>query len=59
MAQFLPDRAAAAIDPLSMHPRFGAFAEGLIRADDLVYFLAYALVAFALARLALEQTRVR
>lgn len=59
MAQFLPERAAAVIDPFSMHPRFGAFAEGLMRADDLVYFAGYVLVAFALARLALEQTRVR
>jgi len=59
MAQFLPDRAAAAIDPLSMHPRFGAFAEGLVRAGDVAYFAGFAIVAFALARLALEQIRVR
>jgi gliding motility-associated transport system permease protein len=59
MASFLPDRAAAAIDPLSMHPRFGAFAEGLVRADDLAYFAGYVVVAFALSRFALEQSRVR
>lgn len=59
LAQFLPDRAAAAIDPLSMHLRFGAFAEGLVRASDLVYFAAYVLVAFALIRFALDQARVR
>lgn len=59
MAQFLPDWAAAAVDPLSMHPRFGPFAEGLVLGADLVYFAAYVGVAFALARLALDQTRVR
>jgi ABC-2 type transport system permease protein len=59
LAQFLPDAAAEAIDPLSMHPRFGAFAEGLVRSADLAYFAGYVLIAYALARLALEQTRVR
>jgi ABC-2 type transport system permease protein len=59
LAQFLPDTAAAAIDPLSMHLRFGAFAEGLVRAADLVYFASYVLVAFALVRLSLDQARVR
>ncbi|RIL08230.1 MAG: hypothetical protein DCC71_00330 [Proteobacteria bacterium] len=59
MAQFLPERAAAFVDPFSMHPRFGAFAEGLVRAGDVVYFAGYVVVAAALARLALDQTRVR
>ena len=57
--QFLPETLAAAIDPLSMLPRFGAFAEGLLRAQDLVYFAGYVVVALAVARLAWDQQRVR
>jgi ABC-2 type transport system permease protein len=57
--QFLPEALAARIDPLSMHPRFGAFAEGRVRAADLAYFAGYAVVAFALARLGWDQARVR
>jgi len=59
LAQIVPDSVAAAIDPLSMHPRFGAFAEGMVRASDLAYFAAFALVALALARFAWDQQRVR
>ena len=58
-SQFLPETAAAVIDPFSLHPRFGSFAEGLVRAGDLAYFAGYVLVGLALARLALEQSRVR
>lgn len=57
--QFLPETIAAAIDPLSMLPRFGAFAEGLVRAQDLAYFAGYVVVALAVARLAWDQQRVR
>lgn len=57
--QFLPETLAAWIDPLSMLPRFGAFAEGLIRAQDLAYFAGYVVVALAVARLAWDQQRVR
>lgn len=57
--QFLPEAVAAAIDPLSLHLRFGAFAEGLVRAADLAYFAGYVPVAFALTRLAWDQRRVR
>jgi ABC-2 type transport system permease protein len=55
--QFLPEDVAAAIDPLSLHLRFGAFAEGLVRAQDVAYFAGYVLVALALARLAWDQQR--
>lgn len=57
--QFLPETIAEWIDPLSMLPRFGAFAEGLVRAQDLAYFAGYVLVALAVARLAWDQQRVR
>lgn len=57
--QFVPESLAEWIDPLSLHPRFGAFAEGLVRAQDLAYFAGYVVVAVALARLAWDQQRVR
>jgi len=57
LAQFAPEGAMAWIDPLSLHPRFGSFAEGLVRPADLVYFAGYALVGFALARVALDPRR--
>ncbi len=57
--QFLPDSIAEWIDPLSMLPRFGAFAEGLVRAQDLAYFAGYVVVAVAVARFAWDQQRVR
>lgn len=56
--QFLPEAAADWIDPLSLHLRFGAFAEGLVRAPDVAYFAGYVLVAAALVRLAWDQRRV-
>lgn len=58
LAQLVPEAVAEAVDPLSMHPRFGAFAEGLVRASDLAYFAGFALVALALARFAWDQRRV-
>jgi ABC-2 type transport system permease protein len=57
--QFLPEELAAWIDPLSMLPRFGAFAEGLIRAEDLAYFAGYVVIAIAMTRLAWDQQRLR
>lgn len=47
------------LDALSLHPRFGRFAEGLVRVADLAYFAGYAGVAFAVAHLSLVQARVR
>ncbi len=58
-SSFLSEQAGRFLDALSLHPRFGSFAEGLVRAEDLAYFVGYVLVAFALVRLSFEQTRVR
>jgi hypothetical protein len=44
---------------LSLHPRFGSFAEGLVRGADLAYFAGFVLISFAMARLSLAQVRVR
>jgi ABC-2 type transport system permease protein len=56
---FVGQGIAATLDALSLHPRFGNFAEGLVRVADLAYFAGFILVAFSLARLSLAQVRVR
>jgi hypothetical protein len=58
-SSFVSDGVARWLDELSLHPRFGSFAEGLVRVADLVYFAGFSAVAFALARLSLAQGRVR
>ena len=52
-------RLAAFLDAISLHPRFGGFAEGLVSIGDLVYFAVLALVCAALARLSFDLERVR
>jgi ABC-2 type transport system permease protein len=59
LAQFLPGPVEEAIDPLSLHLRFGSFAEGLVRTSDLAYFAGYVIVAYAFGRLAIDAARVR
>jgi ABC-2 type transport system permease protein len=56
---FAGDAFGPFLDALSLHPRFGRFAEGLVRLADLAYFAGFVAVAFALARLSLAQVRVR
>ncbi len=58
---FLRERPGVAgfLDAISLHPRFGGFAEGLIIGADLVYFAALALICFGLVRLSLDLERVR
>lgn len=58
---FLRERAdlAAFLDAISLHPRFGGFAEGVLYGADGVYFLALAALCFALTWLSLDLERVR
>lgn len=58
---FLRERPAAAafLDAISLHPRFGGFAEGLVIGADVVYFAALGLVCFGLVRVSLDLERVR
>jgi ABC-2 type transport system permease protein len=58
-SSFTSDGIAKVLDQLSLHPRFGNFAEGLVRGADLAYFAGFVVVAFAAARLSLAQLRVR
>jgi ABC-2 type transport system permease protein len=59
--QFLAEQPALAsfLDQLSMHPRFGGFAEGLVAVPDMVYFAGLGAVSFGLAWLSLDLERVR
>lgn len=56
---FVSEGAAAVLDRLSLHARFGPFAEGLVPLEDLAYFAGVAIVGFALTRMALDLARVR
>lgn len=55
---FLSEPVFEALDALSIHPRYGAFAEGVVRVAHLVYFAGVAAVAAALARLSFDWRRV-
>lgn len=58
-SNFVGERAIEILDALSLHQRFGGFAEGLVALQDLAYFGGVTLVAFALTRLSLDVVRVR
>lgn len=46
------------VDGISIHPRYSVFAEGVVRLEDLVYFVGLGAVAYALTRFALDWRRV-
>jgi ABC-2 type transport system permease protein len=46
------------LDAISMHPRFGRFAEGIVELANVAYFAGLAALAAALARLSLDLRRV-
>lgn len=45
-------------DGISMHPRYSTFAEGIVHLGNLAYFLGVSIVAYALARSALDWKRI-
>ena len=49
---------AAFLDRIALHPRYGAFSEGVVALDDLAYFAGVALVALALARFSFDLRRI-
>ena len=55
---FLGQGAIRLLDALSLHPRYGTFAEGVVGLDHLAYFAALALVCAALARFSYDWRRV-
>jgi ABC-2 type transport system permease protein len=48
---------AQALDAISMHLRFGHFAEGIVRLGDLAYFAGLAAISFAVTKLSFELRR--
>ncbi len=55
---FLDEGTAKFLEKIALHPRFGSFAEGIVALENLVYFVALALVAMALARFSFDLRRV-
>ena len=57
-SQFVGETTNEFLDALSLHLRYGSFAEGIVNLANLVYFLGLALVAAAVARFSFEWRRV-
>ena len=55
---FVGERVSAALDAVALHPRYGAFSEGIVALDNLAYFVALALICAALARFSFDLRRV-
>ncbi len=55
---FVGESTARLLDALSLHPRYGAFAEGVIDFSHLAYFAGVGLVALAIARFSYDWRRV-
>jgi hypothetical protein len=55
---FVGERVGKLLDAISMHPRYGAFAEGIVSLEHFAYFAGLALVCAALARFAFDWRRV-
>ncbi len=55
---FLSEGGAAFLDRIALQPRFGSFAEGVVWLENVVYFVALAMVAMALARFSFDLRRV-
>jgi ABC-2 type transport system permease protein len=55
---FVGEDAARLLDTISLHPRYGAFSEGIVALDNVVYFGALTLVCMALARFSFDLRRV-
>jgi len=55
---FVNESTANFMDQIALHPRFGAFSEGIVALDNVVYFVALALIAMAVARFSFDLRRV-
>ncbi len=55
---FVSQEVAAALDAISLHPRYGSFSEGIVALEHVAYFGALALVCMALARFSFDLRRV-
>lgn len=55
---FVTETLAKLLDAVSLHPRYGSFAEGLVELSNVIYFLGVGLVAAAVARFSFDWRRV-
>jgi len=58
MQPFVSEGVANVLDAFSLHPRYGAFSEGVVSLANVVYFASLAIVAFGLARFSFDLRRV-
>ena len=58
MYPFLTEQVAGVLDAISLHPRYGSFAEGIVSLENVVYYVAIAMVSIALARFSFDLRRV-
>ena len=55
---FVSESVSKFLEQISLHPRFGSFSEGIVAAENVVYFAGLALVSMAVARLSFDLRRV-
>jgi ABC-2 type transport system permease protein len=55
---FVSEGVGAFLDAISLHPRYGSFAEGIVSLANIAYFAAIALIALAVARFSFDLRRV-
>ncbi len=58
MYPFLNEQTAGVLDTLSLHQRYGSFAEGIVSLTNVAYFIAVAVLAMAVARFSFDLRRV-
>jgi ABC-2 type transport system permease protein len=57
-SSFVGEGFAGVLEAIAMHPRYGAFAEGILHPANLAYFAGVALVCMAVARFSFDWRRV-
>ena len=55
---FVTEGMAAFFEAIALHPRYGAFAEGIVSAANVTYFIGVAAICAAIARFSLDWRRV-
>jgi ABC-2 type transport system permease protein len=55
---FVGEGVAEFLEALALHPRYGAFSEGIVSLDNVAYFAALPLVAMAVTRFSFDLRRV-
>ena len=55
---FVNESTAGVLDQIALHPRYGSFSEGIVSLENVVYFVALALVCMAVARFSFDLRRV-